>query len=120
MATISKQLLSGSTQGTGLQLTDTATSVNTDEGYLIHTAVSGTTDIDEVWIWACNTDTSAATLTVEFGGTDVDDNIKVVIQTNEVVLVVPGLPLHNGLLVKAFASVANKVNVFGFVNRLDV
>jgi len=120
MATISKQLLSGSTQGTGIKLTDTSSSVNTDAGYLIHTAVTGTTDIDEIWIWACNTDTSAATLTIEFGGTDVDDNIKVTIQPNETVLVVPGLPLHNGLLVKGFATVANKVNVFGYANRMDI
>ena len=52
MATITKQLLSGSTQGTGIKLTDTSTSGNTDAGYLIHTAVSGPTDIDEIWIWA--------------------------------------------------------------------
>ena len=120
MATISKKILSGSTQGTGIKLTDTSSSVNTDAGYLIHTAIAGTTDIDEIWIWACNTDTSAATLTVEFGGTDVDDNIKTIIQPNETVLVVPGLPLQNGLIVKAFASVANKVNVFGFVNSMDI
>ena len=120
MSTISKVLLSGSTQGTGIKLTDTSTSGNSDAGYLIHTAVSGTTDIDEIWVWACNTDTSAAVLTVEFGGVDVDDNIKYLIQPNETLLVVPGLPLQNGLLVKGFASVANKVNVFGYVNRLDV
>ena len=120
MATISKQLLSGCTQGTGIKLTDTGTSGNTDAGYLIHTAVVGTTDIDEIWIWACNTNTTAVTLTLEWGGVDVDDNIKVVIQSNETVLAAPGLLLQNGLLVKAFASVADKINLFGFVNRLDV
>jgi hypothetical protein len=119
MATITKQLLSGSTQGTGIKLTDTSTSNNTDAGYLIHTAVAGTTDIDEVWVWACNTNTAAVILTVEFGGVDVDDNIKVAINPNETVLVVPGLPIHNGLHIKGFASVADKVNVFGFVNRMD-
>tara|TARA_R110002110_G_scaffold112088_14_gene278788 strand:+ start:20 stop:385 length:366 start_codon:yes stop_codon:yes gene_type:complete len=120
MATISKQILSGSTQGTGIKLTDSASSVNTDPGYLIHTAVSGTDDIDEIWIWACNTNTSTVVLTVEFGGTDVDDNIKVAINPNETVLVVPGLPLQNGLLVKGFASVVDKVNVFGYANRIDL
>ena len=119
MATITKQLLSGSTQGTGIKLTDTSTSGNTDAGYLIHTAVSGTTDIDEIWIYACNTNTSAEVLTIEFGGVDVDDNIKVSINPDETVLVVPGLPLQNGLLVKGFATVANKINVFGYVNRMD-
>ena len=114
MATITKQLLSGSTQGTGIKITQTSTAGDT-----IHTAVSGTTDIDEIWIWACSTNTSTEVLTIEFGGVDVDDNIKVSINPDETVLVVPGLPLHNGLLVKGFATVANKVNVFGYVNRMD-
>ena len=114
MATITKQLLSGSTQGTGIKITQTSTAGDT-----IHTAVSGTTDIDEIWIWACNTNTSTEVLTIEFGGVDVDDNIKVSINPDETVLVLPGLPLHNGLLVKGFATVANKVNVFGYVNRMD-
>ena len=114
MATITKQLLSGSTQGTGIKITQTSTAGDT-----IHTAVSGTTDIDEIWIYACNTNTSAEVLTIEWGSADVDDNIKVSINPDETVLVVPGLVLHNGLVVKAFATVANKVNLFGYVNRMD-
>jgi hypothetical protein len=42
------------------------------------------------------------------------------INPNETVLVVPGLPLHNGLVVKAFASVADKINVAGYVNKITV
>jgi len=120
MATLSKVLLSGCTQGTGIKLTDTGTSGNTDAGYLIHTAVTGTTDIDEVWLYASNVNTAAVVLTVEFGGVDTDDKIIATIQPNETVLVVPGFPIHNGLFVKAFASVANVINVFGYVNRMDI
>mgnify|MGYP003645981500 CR=1 FL=1 len=115
MATISKQLLSGSTQGTGIKIVQTSTAGDT-----VHTAIAGTTDIDEIWIWACNTNTSTVVLTLEMGSADVDDNIKVAINPNETVLVVPGLPMHNGLIIKGFASVANKVNVFGYVNRMDI
>ena len=121
MASISKVLLSGSTNGKPIKLTDTASSVNTDAGYLVHTAVAGTTDIDEVWIYASNTHTGAVTLTLEWGGvTSPDDHIKAVINPNETVLVAPGLPLQNGLHIKAFASVADKLILFGYANRMDI
>lgn len=89
-------------------------------GTTIHTAGSGTTNIDEVWLWATNTDSVARTLTIEFGGTtSPDDTIVVSIPARTgLVLVVPGWPLQNALVVKAFASVANVVTVGGFVNRI--
>ena len=34
-------------------------------------------------------------------------------------LLVPGLPLQNGAVITAFASVVNVVAVYGFVNRID-
>lgn len=114
MATISKVLLSGSTQGKGIKVTPTASA-----GELIHTAIAGTTDIDEVWLYATNTHTGSVTLTLEWGEAAVDSNIKVVINSNETVLVAPGLPLQNGLVINAFATVADKINVFGYVNRMD-
>ena len=118
MATLSKILLSGCTQGTGIKLTDTGTSGNTDAGYVVHRGVAGTSDIDELWVWASNVHTAAVVLTVEFGGTDTDDKIMATIQPDETVLVVPGLPIQNELYVKAFASAANVINVFGYVNRI--
>lgn len=122
MAVLSKVLLSGSTTGLGIKLTDTSTSGNTDAGYLVHTAVSGTTDIDEIWLYAHNSDTSPRKLTVEFGGvTSPDNTIEVTLAAEDgLVLVVPGLPLQNGLLVKAFAGAANVVTVYGYVNRMDI
>ena len=114
MATISKQLLSESTHGDGIKIANTSS-----VGTAIHQAVNDTTDIDEVWIWACNTHTAAVTLTIEFSSAAVDDNVKVTIEPNETLLVIPGWPLRNNLTVKGFASEANKVNVFGYVNRID-
>ena len=46
MATYSKQLLSGSTNGKGIKIANTSTTV--------HTAVAGTSDIDEIWLYAVN------------------------------------------------------------------
>ena len=114
-------LLSGSTQGKGIKLTDTSTSGNTDAGYLIHTAVAGTTDIDIVYLYAMNTDSSDRKLTIEWGGvTSPDDLIEVTIEAESgLKLVVPGLPLQNGLHIKAFAATANVITIHGYVHRYD-
>ena len=120
MATMTKRILSGSTNGKAIKLTDTASSVNTDAGYLIHTAVSGTSDMDEIWLWAMNTDSSNRKLTIEFGGTGSPDDLIELELTSEagLVQVVPGLLLQNGLHVKAFAASANVITIYGFVNRI--
>ncbi len=121
MAAITKVILSGSTTGLGIKLTDTATSGNTDAGYLIHTAVAGTTDIDECWLFAHNSSTAGVKLTLEVGGVTAPDNtIEVTLPPEEGLMqVLPGLLLQNGLHIKAFASAANVVTIYGFVNRID-
>jgi len=115
MATIAKILLSDSTSGRGIKVVPTATA-----GQDIHTAVSGSSDIDEIWLWASNIHTSAVTLTLEWGGvTSPDDLFKTVIQPNETVLVAPGWILNGALDVAAFASVANVISIIGYVNRIS-
>ena len=115
MATYSKVLLSGSTQGKAIKVVQTATA-----GTTIHTAVAGTSDLDEIWLWAVNADTSARKLTLEWGeATAPDGNIEVTIPAESgLVLVTPGLLLQNGLVVKAFAASANVVLIHGYVNRI--
>ena len=115
MATFSKILLSGGTTGKNIKVVATSSA-----GTTMHTAVSGTSNLDEVWLYACNTDTSDRKLTIEYGGTtSPDDTIEVTIAAEAGwVLVCPGLLLQNGLVVKAFASAANVVLVNGFVNRI--
>ena len=117
MATVTKRKLSGSTDGRGIKVVATATA-----GTTIHTAVAGTTDgtYDEVWLWAYNSHTAAVLLTIELGGATVpDDNIKVTIANNSgLVLVVPGLILQNGSVVRAFAATANVVTIQGFANSM--
>ena len=115
MATFSKILLSGGTTGKNIKVVATSSA-----GTTMHTAVSGTSNLDEVWLYACNTDTSDRKLTIEYGGTtSPDDTIEVTITAEAGwVLVCPGLLLQNSLVVKAFASAANVVLVNGFVNRI--
>jgi hypothetical protein len=115
MATFSKQLLSGGTNGKNVKVVETATA-----GTTIHTAVSGTSDMDEVWLYAMNTDSSDRKLTIEFGGVTAPDDLTEITIGTEAgwVLVCPGLLLQNGLVIKAFAAAANVVVINGYVNRI--
>jgi hypothetical protein len=116
MATYSKRLLSGSTNGKGIKVAATATA-----GTVIHTAVSGTSSFDEVWLYAHNTSAVAVKLTLEWGGTAApDDHVEINIgaEGTGLILVSPGILLQNGLVVRAFAGTTNVVNIFGYVNRI--
>ena len=116
MATMSKVLLSGSTQGKGIKVGQTATA-----GDPIHTAVAGTSDIDEIWLYAVNSSAAAVKLTLEWGeATAPDGNIEVTVDGEAgLVLLTPGLLLQNGLVVKAFAGTTNVILIHGFVNRIS-
>ena len=127
MATMSKVLLSGSTNGKAVQVTTTATDGTGDAGLstanVIHRPVTGTSDIDEIWIYANNTSTSAVKLTLEWGTTTADEgNIEQTIPAESgLSLIVPGLCLQNGgasLEVRAFAGTADVILITGYVNRI--
>ena len=115
MATFSKRLLSGSTDGKAIKVVQTATA-----GTTIHTAVSGTSDIDEIWLYAVNSSASAVKLTLEWGQADAPDgNIELSVAAESgLVLLTAGLLLQNSLVVKAFAATANVVMIHGYVNRI--
>lgn len=112
MATMSKETLSGSTNGRPIKVVQTATA-----GTQIHQAHA--THKDELNLYATNTDTVERQLTLEFGGvTAPDDLLKIKIPPGEMVLACPGLVLTNSLNVKAFADAANVINIAGYVNRI--
>jgi hypothetical protein len=116
MATFTKTLLSGSTNGKGIKVVETATA-----GTLIHTAVSGTSSLDEVWLYAHNTSASVVKLTLEWGGVAAPDDhieVNVGVDGTGLILVAPGILLQNGLVIRAFAGTANVLNIFGYVNRI--
>jgi len=115
MATYSKVILSGSTNGKGIKVVATATA-----GTTIHTAVAGTSDMDEVWLWCGNSSASGVKLTLEWGeATDPNGHIEKTIPAEDgLYCVVPGLLLQNGLVIAAFASSANVLVINGFVNRI--
>lgn len=116
MAQIQKRLLTGSTNGRAIKVVATASA-----GTLIHTAITTVTTagmVDEVWLWACNDSGNAVLLTVQWGGTTVpDDSIPIQLAPNSGdVLVCAGKVLNGGVVVRAFASVANVVVMSGYAN----
>jgi len=116
MATYSKHLLSGSTNGKNISVTGTSTGASVT----VHTATSGTSNLDEIWLYATNTSGTARVLSIEFGGTtDQDDLIELEIADDSgMTLIIPGLLLQNSLLVKAWAASADVININGYVNRI--
>lgn len=120
MATISKQTLSGSTNGRGIKVTTASPIDGTDT--TIHTAVAGTSDTDLITLFAYNSDTVDRELHLGWGGTSLpDDGVIVTIPPMAgLVLVTADLPLRNSLVVVASASATNVITVHGYVNRIDV
>ena len=105
--------LSGSTDGKNVKIAATST-----PGTLIHTAHANL--LDRIFLWACNTDTADRKLTLEHGGTTSPDDLSEVAALPPEtgwILVCPGLILTNSLVLRGFCSVANVVNVSGYVLR---
>lgn len=116
-AIFSKVVLSGSTNGLPIPVAATATA-----GTLIHTAIAGTTSVDEIWLWVSNVTATPATLTIEWGGvTDPGNHLVkgyVVPNNSEPILIAAGFLLRNTLVVRAFGGTASALNIDGFVNRI--
>jgi hypothetical protein len=115
MATYSKNILSGSTNGRQIKVVATASA-----GTLIHTAHA--TALDEIWLYAVNDTATDRLLTIQWGGTTAtDDDIEFTVGAqNGLYLIVPGLLLTGGTVVRAFcAAAANAIQISGYVNRIS-
>lgn len=111
---VTKLKLSGSTDGRPIKVATTATA-----GTTLHTAHAS--NLDEVWLWAVNSDSASKKLTIEFGGTTSPDDLIELTVSGEtgLTLIIPGLIVTNSVVVRAFAETANLVNIVGFVNRIS-
>jgi hypothetical protein len=115
MATFSKIRFSARVSGKSIKVSQT-----TPNGNTIHIAQSGTTGFDEIWLYASNNSATTVKLTVSWGGTSQEDRITLNIPGESgLVLVVPGLILHDAETVRAFADTANVISIFGYVNRIS-
>lgn len=116
MATYTKTILSGSTDGRGIKVAASST-----PGTLIHTGPTNTAELHEVWLWVTNTDTNNRKITIEWGGVgSPDDHIENYLSPESgLLLIVPGLLIKGNatpLVVRAFGSGSNSINVFGHAN----
>jgi len=119
MASYTRVLLSGSTDGLPINVTGTATgSANT-----IHTAVSGSASFDELYLWVSNTSASDCTLTIEWGSATDPGGLlmkSVVVPANCGPTPFSfGQVLNNAKVVKACAQTTAVLNITGFVNRIS-
>lgn len=101
---------SGSTDGNLVQLAATSTA--------LHTAITGTNHVDEIFVYACNMHTSDILVTIEVDGT-ADANIMTytVPYQDGFHLLVPGIRMQNAGTLQAKAATASKVNCMVLVNR---
>jgi hypothetical protein len=119
MATYSKQQLSGGSLGAPILVAATAST-----GTPIHATGTSATVLDEVWLYAYNSSSSAVLLTIQYGGTTSPNNdIKITVPSQSgLTLIVPGLILAgNGSAatsVYAYAGTTNVVTISGYVNRI--
>lgn len=118
MATFSKSILSGSTDGKAILVAATAT-----PGTLVHTGPTATSSLDEIWLYALNTSASAVKLTVEWGGVaSPADHIEYTVPAEAgLYLMAPGLLIKGNataLIVRAFAATASVLTIHGYVNKI--
>ena len=112
MAIFSKQFLSASTNGLAISVAATASL-----GTTIHTAHA--TSTDEVILYATNTNPGALNLTIEWGGTGSTNTITQSLPANSgLTMIIPGIILTNSKVITAYADSANKILIFGYVNRI--
>lgn len=115
--TIVPGFLSESANGRQIKVVATASS-----GTLMHTSVAGTAKMDLVTIEAVNTHTGDVVLTIQWGGTtDPDDAVEIILPSQEGVrLIVDERRINNGLAIRAFASVADVVLIYGEVDTIEL
>jgi len=98
----------------------------------IHTASSNATDIDEIWIWACNISAADGKIASNWGssGTVTNQNIFTIPADSGLYLIIPGLVLKGNAGVPKIVNVetqnsggggaAGIINMVGYVNRHSV
>jgi len=122
MATFTKVVLSGSTNGKAIKV---AATTSGSAGTTIHATGTSSSIIDEVWLYAYNSSSAAIVLTIQWGGvTAVDNETKISIPaTTGLTLVIPGLIITGtgsaANTIAAYAGTTNVVTVSGYVNRIS-
>ncbi len=116
MATRTKRFFSESTNGQGIEVT-----ASSSPGTLIHTAVSGTTSFDEIWLYVNNVaDPSSGDgfLVIEWGAASPSAVDLRMPGEAGLILVIPGLVLNNSGTIRVYEALPPALRIFGYVNRI--
>ena len=93
------------------------TAVTSGTAHTLHTATAGTDNVDVVTIWAQCVDTSSSFLiTIDVDGVEIGPMVAP--RQSAPFIVLPGLALNAGVVVKAYADTASKVVVMAKVVRM--
>ena len=114
MATFTKVILSGSTDGKMIKIAQQATA-----GTTIHTAHASA--IDELHLWAYNDSATDRELTIEYGGVTASDDLLLftVPSKDGFYPILQGFPFTNSKVIAGFCvDEANAIFIVGFVNRI--
>ena len=111
--------LSAATSGQLIKITATAT-----PGTTIHTATTfdAPEGVDEVYLWAGSTSASNVNLTLQVTGQGLEDrsiNMQIPPAYSGPLPVLAGHRVCDGVVVTATASVADRIVVWGHVNRIS-
>jgi hypothetical protein len=113
MAVYSGSILSGSTNGRPIPVAATTT-----PGTAIHAAAAS--GYDEVFLWASNVTGTAATLTVEWGGTgDPADHLVKgysIAANSGPIPIALGQRISGSVAIKAFSPTTLAINITGYAN----
>lgn len=115
MATFSKQLLSGSSNGRPIEIVATSS-----VGTTIHTVqATATTAREMLYLWALNYAGTDHLLSLELGGTATTDRMDINITTGDgPILVCPGVAFTaTDTIIRGFSTATVGLQVFGYVNR---
>ena len=118
MATISRNILSGSTNGRPLSL-----AIDSGTFTTVHTGPTTAADMIEAWVWISNISTSQEIVTIAIGGTADGDKMKIKVPPESTVLALPGITIKgdggSGIAITAASTTANKCNATGYINLID-
>ena len=112
--------LSAATNGALIKIAATAT-----PGTTIHTATASDQPegCDEVWLWAGSTSGSAISATLQISSGNVTDgqsiNFRVPAAYNGPIAILAGHRVLDGVVITATAATAERVNIWGNVNRIS-
>lgn len=102
---------SGSTNGRLIQLADTSTT--------LHDSTDSTTDVDEVFVYVCNTSATAVKVTIEIEGTGAGTIVEQTIPGESGwILMLPGIRVNNTTDIDGKAGTASVCNALVLVNRM--